>query len=461
MGLKKDLLRVSGSNLVVMLSSIVNGIVLPYVLSIDSFSDLKTYTLYASFIGFLHLGFVDGLNIKYGGKTREDIDKVEFNSFHNFFITFQLIILLLFVGIGLIINNNIILLLGLAILPINLQSFFLYYFQAIGEFKEYSKTTILVPLINLVLTLILVFTGVVDYRVYIVSTIISYLISILFLERNYRIYSNFSFVIDKKSLALKGSFKLYKAIFMSGFFIMLGNVLFTMFFDIGKWGAKFLTNNEGFAKYSLGISLIGFVMIFIGAINKTFYPYLSRNNKVEQILKYKNILYIISSFSLAGFFFLQIIIKTFLPKYIDSLPITAVLMTSIPGMMIIKSIYINLYKVQKKEKKFLYDTLIYLMFAVLLNIILYFYLESLISIAVASVISIYIWAIFPISCFEIKKKEVSKEILYLISILSLFWFVYTIHHTLFIKMTVLTISMLCINIIFFKKLIFNILKIKV
>ena len=248
---------------------------------------------------------------------------------------------------------------------------------------------------------------------------------------------------------------------MSGFFIMLGNILFTMFFDIGKWGAKFLTNNEGFAKYSLGISLIGFVMIFIGAINKTFYPYISRNNKVEQILKYKNILYIISSFSLAGFFFLQIIIKTFLPKYIDSLPITAVLMTSIPGMMIIKSIYINLYKVQKKEKKFLYDTLIYLMFAVLLNIILYFYLESLISIAIASVISIYIWTIFPISCFKIKKKEVSKEVLYLISILSLFWFVYMIHHTLFIKITVLTISMLFINIIFFKKLIFNILNIKV
>lgn len=461
MGLRNDLLRVSGSNLIVMLSSIVNGLVLPYVLSIDSFADLKTYTLYASFIGFLHFGFVDGLNIKYGGQRREDIDKIEFNGFHNFFITFQLFILLLVILIGIIINNSIILFVGLAILPINLQSFFLYYFQAIGEFKDYSMATIIVPVINIILTLIFVFIGVVDYRVYIVTIIISYSISIILLEMRYRLYSNYHFVINLESHMLLNGFKMYRAIFMSGFFIMLGNVLFTLFFDTGRWISKFFTDNEGFAKYSLGISLIGFVMIFIGAINKTFYPYLYRNNNTDLILKYKNILYIIGSFSLIGFFPLQLLITRFLPKYVESLPITAVLITSIPGMMIIKSIYVNLYKVQKKEKRFLFDTLIYLIIAILLNFILYLYFKTLISIAIASVISIYIWSIFPMTCLKIKKNEILKDVLYLIVFLSIFWFIYLIDCNIMLKIIFLAISLLFLNLLFFKKMIFNLLNIRV
>ncbi|MEE9362037.1 MAG: hypothetical protein V3U92_05505 [Cellulophaga sp.] len=439
---------------------------LPSILSIDGFADLRTYTLYASFIGFLHFGFVDGLNIKYGGDTKSDVDKIEFNKFHNFFITLQFFVLLIVITIALIINNNLILLVGMAILPINLQSFFLYYFQAIGEFKEYSKATVIVPIINLVLTLIFIFIGIVDYEVYIFTTILSYLISILILEKKYRLHSNFYFVVNLNSIRLIRSFKAYKSIFLSGFYIMLGNILFTLFFDTGRWMSKIFTANESFAKYSLAISLIGVALVFIGAINKTFYPYLYHNNNAVIINKYRSLFYIIGSFALVGYFFIELIIIKFLPKYTEALPITAILITSIPGIMIIKSIYVNLYKVHKKERKFLSDTLIYLFIAVLLNYFFYQHFKTLTSISIASVISIYIWVLFPMTCIKLKIKNIIKEILYLTLILSLFFLVYYFYYNAYIvgyngynlifSISILILSLININLLFFKKVIFNI-----
>ena len=409
MSLKNDLLRVSGSNFVVMLSSILNGLVLPYVLSVEGFSDLKTYTLYASFIGFLHFGFVDGLNIKYGGCAYKDVDKIEFDGYHRFFILFQIIMVLAIILIGYLLNNTIILFVGLAILPINLQTFFLFFYQAIGEFKDYSRATVIVPVINVLITLTFVLVGIVDYRIYVLTIIFSYLVSIILLERRYIKYTNIHFKFNLKFLKLLHGFKRYKVIFVSGFFIMLGNVLFTLFFDTGRWMSKFFSSYDGFAKYSLGLSLIGFALVFIGAVNKTFYPYLFKNNSNELILKYRKILYIAGSLSLPAFFLIKLIIESFLPKYMESLSITAILMTSIPGIMIIKSIYVNLYKVQKKEKKFLYDTLQYLIITILLNFIFFFYFRTLNSIAIASVIAIYIWTIFPKSIFKLKAKDILKE----------------------------------------------------
>lgn len=461
MSLKKDLLRVSGSNLIVMLSSIVNGLVLPYVLSIEAFSDLKTFTLYASFIGFMHFGFVDGLNIKYGGSIYKDIDRKEFDGFHSFFITFQLLVLLFVIVTGIFLNNTIILLVGLALLPINLQSFFLYFYQAIGEFKDYARATIIVPIVNILLTLLFVFTGIVDYKFYIFSTIFSYLISTIFLEVRYRRFLNNRFQLILVSFSILDNFKNYKPIFISGFFIMLGNVLFTLFFDTGRWMAKFLTNNEGFAKYSLGISLIGFVVIFIGAINKTFYPYLYRNNSSELILKYKNTLYLIGSFSLLSFFILKTIITFFLPKYIESLPLTAILMTSIPGMLIIKSIYVNLYKVQKKEQKFLYDTMLYLIVALALSFSFYFYFKSLISIAIAAVVAIYIWAIFPINCIKITSKNILKDLSYIVLVAIAFWFVYNMNFNLASSFGILFVILLFLNFLFFKNLVIDIIHFRI
>ena len=65
----------------------------------------------------------------------------------------------------------------------------------------------------------------------------------------------------------------------------------------------------------------------------------------------------------------------FLPKYVDSLPITSILISSIPGMLIVKSIYANSYKILKKEKDFMFDSLKYLAIAIVITVLSFFYFK--------------------------------------------------------------------------------------
>jgi len=460
MGLKNDLIRVSSSNLIVLISSIINGLLLPYFLSIDGFANFKTYFLFASFIGFLHFGFVDGVNIKYGGFSEKDVDNREFKLLHNFFLLFQSIIIFLVIGIGFVTYNKIILLVGLAVLPVNLQSFFLFYYQALGSFKEYSKATVIAPLTSISLTLVLVLLGVKEFQYYVLSNIMGFLLSSIYLEFKFQnlTKNRVRLIINWNSLLYIIKRKENKVIFISGIFILLGNIFFGLFFDLGLWIVKIYFDNEGFANFALGVSLISFVVIFINAINKTFYPYLFHNFTKDIIKKYKSILYVSGSFSLIGFFLLKEIVILFLPKYVDSLPITSILISSIPGMLIVKSIYVNSYKIFKEEKKFMFDSLKYLGIAIVITLLSFSYFKSLNSIALGSVCSIYIWTLIPLNNSYYNYREQIKEFIYIFLILVGFYFV--IHYSLSMMFSIMVYFayLILINLFFYKKLVLNWIK---
>ena len=42
----------------------------PEIEKIESYSYIKTYALYISYAGFFHLGYNDGMYLKYGGKKK-------------------------------------------------------------------------------------------------------------------------------------------------------------------------------------------------------------------------------------------------------------------------------------------------------------------------------------------------------------------------------------------------------
>ena len=459
MGLKRDLLRVSGSNLIVLVSSVINGFLLPSVLSIDSFANYKTYTLYVGFVGFLHLGFVDGINIKYGGKEEIEVDIIEFNLYHKFFLLFQSLVVFVVLTLGFVIKDNFLLLLALSILPLNLQSLFLFYYQAIRKFKIYSKGVIFAPLTSIVITISLIFLGVKQYNYYVFSSIIGYIGSVIFMEFfHYKTHGFGSHNIIKNEEPKTLFNDSIKQIFISGFFIMTGNILFKLFFDSGKWMAKIYTDNEGFAQFSLGISLIGFILFFINTINKTFYPYLYHNFSDEVVDKYKKILTVIGSFSLVGFFVLKKIVVTFLPKYEEALFITAILITSIPGMMVIRSLYVNYYKIKKRELKFVIDSLFFLSISIVINITFFYCVGGLKGIAMSSVLSIYIWTFFPKGIQKKKIPNVVYELVYYLIVFFVFFYLVELELNLFISFILMLIFLIIINFVFYRDVIKNLLK---
>lgn len=416
MSLRKDFAKVAGSNLLLLLASTLNNFILPMILSMVDYANYKSYILYASFSGLFHLGFVDGMNIKYGGQQVSQIDRSSFWSEHHLFFLLQIAITSLLFVVAAASHSWVLMLFTLSVMPINMQSFFLFFLQAVGEFGLYAKCVIIVPLLMCIFTCVaFAFHSSVDYSIFCLIYLTSYLISWLTLEK--RLRSMLPFVSNLKPFK---QLPACKSIVVSGFFIMMGTIVFTFFMTAGRWLIKWTMDDASFAVYSIAASLLGFVLIFVNAVNKVFYPYLCRQkeNETKNNLLIDTLL-IIATLSLPFFFPMKVAIYSFLPKYIDAVDIVKYLLLTLPAVVIIQSYYANLYKVKKLERQYLKDGIIYAAIALILNIMALYYFRSLTSIAIVAVISSFIWFLFPNKQIYIVSRRFFK-LFYLISVFGVF-----------------------------------------
>lgn len=404
MGLKKNLLRVFSVNVLTLLTGVIIGFLVPSILSIDSYANVKTYTFYISYIGVLHLGFIDGMFLKYGGKDINNINKEELKSEHNFFIILQLIMALLFLGLAMIKKDFIIFLMSMSIIPINTFTFHKFLYQATGEFKKYAKISYLYTIIELVLTLILViFIKSDDYIFYCLTSLIANIIVFLTLEYNF--YKNYKDISGKYDRMFWKNIKV-------GIFILLGNLAAILFYAIDRWFVKIFFTSFDFAYYSFAVSMLNIISTLVSAVAVTFYNYLSKGEDKDKIKKLKNYFLIIGVFSSGTYFLLSGIVNLFLKKYIPSLDIIGISFLAYPYMIVINSLYVNLYKVRKEEKKYLKVVILMLSMAILLNTVAVLVFKNTLSIAMATTLSFIIWYLYSMKDFDYLKISV-KEGIYL------------------------------------------------
>ena len=139
MSMKKSIVRVFSANMLSFISGLVNGFVIPAVLTKEAYADVKTYTFYVSYLGLLHFGFIDGMYIKYGGKELKDINKGELKAEHNVFLFIQLAVAGIFLVLSILMKNMMLFLLSVTVIPVNTLQFYQLFYQAIGKFKDYSR----------------------------------------------------------------------------------------------------------------------------------------------------------------------------------------------------------------------------------------------------------------------------------------------------------------------------------
>lgn len=56
------------SNMINMLVSVAIGFILPKYLTLESYGYYKLFQFYINYAGLLHLGYADGIFLRYGGK---------------------------------------------------------------------------------------------------------------------------------------------------------------------------------------------------------------------------------------------------------------------------------------------------------------------------------------------------------------------------------------------------------
>lgn len=393
--LKKGIVLVFIANLINLIISLMNGFILPKYLSVETYASIKTYQLYANYIGVLAFGYADGLYLKYGGVKIHSIPNDEINICRTNLLLFQGIMTILVVLIGWLVNDIVLIITALTIIPVNVAAAFKNILQATGEFKSYSRIMNYSSILTFVATMILLFGIRTDYDLlYIcVMAAVTFLVWFLLELKLTREYD--------EAIRLKVSAKNLAENIQSGFVLMLGNFSNILMTSIDRWFVKFLLPTANFAYYSFVVSAENLVGIFINPIVTTMYNYICVTTDYKAIRKIKRMCMIFALFLVSSAFPIKFVLEIYLEKYLPSQYVLFILFSTEILFVIIKGIYINIYKAEKRQDIYLKQLVVAVILGCLFNTLFYMIFKSNEGIAFATLFSIICWYI--ICSFSVKE----------------------------------------------------------
>lgn len=373
------------ANCINLFISIINGFILPKFLAVETYAFIKMFQLYVQYIGFFHLGYVDGIYLELGGKDIHELDKTKLTSQLIFFILFQSVIVMLNFSIGLFLHDAVLIIFALNIIPLNVATLYKYIYQATGEFKKYSRILNLTSILTVTTNLILLFIfKTQNYMYYLVSNTLVNMIIVYIIHRGIK-----TIMFNKYDFRFKLSEQM-KYIF-DGFFLMIGNFSSIVLTSMDRWFVKLFLTIHDFAFYSFAISIESLITTFTTPITITMYNYFCKNNNEEKITFVRNILLLAVSVLISSAFLIKAVIEVFLVKYTNSIKVIFILFAAQFFSILIKGIYINLYKVEKKQKMYFSKMMFIVVLGAFLNVLFGYLNNSIESYALATLLSFIVW----------------------------------------------------------------------
>ena len=429
----KNIIIVAISNLISLAAGVLTGFLLPKIMDKVDYSSYKTFTLYTSYIGFLHFGICDGIYLKYAGSTYDELDKSKFGAFTRFFYIVETVLSVFVILAGLLFFQGVtritIIFIGVNILAYNATIYYELISQATQRFK-------LVSLRNLIRASVLVLTiGVLSILYYTNDFHPSYeLYTSIFISINIILMICYVFTYRKITFGKFDKISTHKSelksIYRVGIVLLTCNFITQVLFVIDQQFVNALFDEFEFADYAFAYSLVQLILVAINAVSVVIYPTLNKtsNDNIQSNYSVLNTyILVFMSFAIVAYYPLHWFIGFFLDNYSGSLPIFRIIL---PGILIsasITAIKANIYKKLKHIPTFLAMAIAMLLFSVGINFAAYYMFKSMTAISVATVITNAIWYIIT-ELFLIIKYKVKwvKNFIFLIIVISIFYLVYLI-----------------------------------
>ncbi len=416
----KNLFYVFLSKIVVLIIGVVAGFIIPWILGVEEYGYYQVFILYMGYLGLFHFGFNDGIYLKYGAYDFNKIPRDKFIGYFKYLLLKQLLLMIIGIFIALIFFEEerrfIFLMLSFSIVLVNLISYFYFISQITRNFKLFSLLSILQKVLILIpIIFSIVFGG--FYQTFIIANLlINFVICCIY------IYIYREIVIGKKSKILK---KDLKELYLLGIPLLLGNFVAVLIFTFDKMVIDILYSVEELAYYALAVNMLGVVLLFFDSIYQVLYPNIKRlavSSYNEIYMHLSNIVMWITFIGVSSYFAFSFLINAFLKDYTSSLEIFSIL---IVGVMlrgenaIVKRPFILS---EKKQNINFIINLVILIISIILNILAFIIFKNLISIAIASLISFFIWYILlDILFFRMKYTIRKRKYLYLLMLTSLYF----------------------------------------
>lgn len=357
------------ANIFQMVVSAIVTLVLPRYYNVEVYSYWQLYLLYYSYIGIFHLGWSDGIYLRYAGKRYEELDKRLFSSQF-----WYLVIMYLFLSMGIYtliaaffsIQFNLQILIyvfiaGLFVVP---RTTLFYILQGTNRISDFAKMNILEKLAFVSLLLIFFFLGIRTLQSVIFADLLGKLFSLLgsvYLTKDI-VFSK----LESFSISIKDAFSNMNA----GIKLMIANIASTLIIGIIRFSIERNWGLEVFGKISLTLTISNLLMVFINSLGIVIFPMLKRisEDKLKPLyIAIRNLLMLPLLGILVFYYPMQIILSLWLPQYAESLRYMALLFP----LVVFESktsLLINTYlKALRKEKIMLYNNVMTVLLSFLLS----------------------------------------------------------------------------------------------
>ncbi len=415
--MKKGIITIFGANIISLLVNLITSFLLPKYLSVDVYATIKTFQLYVVYVGLLHLGYADGMYLRYGGISAQKIDKKRLVEDITTMRLFQILVSLIVVMICLIIHDKVWLAFAISIVPLNMASYYKLLCQATGEFTEYGRVMNMTTIVTFLLNMILLFVfGQTENSYYYIGAYVLIYIAIW-------VYSEYLIKNTFQITSLHGTFSIsiLKKNITDGILLMLGNLSSAFLTGMDRWFVKYLMDTFAFAQYSFAVSIENFLNVAVTPISVTLYNYFCIHHQKEKLENIKGAIYVLAIGLPMCAFPAKWILEKFLQKYINSVAVMFLLFAAQMFSIIVKCLYVNLYKVFRMQRKYFVKLTGVIIAGFIFNIACYILLHSKEAFAIGTLISNILWYI--ISGFDFKNlKPNFKENIYLLLEVTIFLF---------------------------------------
>lgn len=406
--LKKGICVIFKANVISLVFNLLTSFLLPKYLSVEAYAAIKTFQLYTTYVGLLHLGYADGMYLRYGGSNISEIDGSSLRIDVHTVVVFQLGVSIISIFASLALKDVIWLAFSASIFPLNIASYYKLLFQATGEFDKYGKITNITTFITFLANVVLLFA--LNCRnngmLYIVFYVLADFIVLIILERS--IQKEFSLKKYHASFDLKILVSNVK----DGILLMLGNLSTAIFTGMDRWFVKFLLDTVSFAQYSFAVSIENFLNVAVTPISVTLYNYFCTHKSKEEQLRLLRYIMIFGSILPICLFPAKFILEHYLTHYLDAANIIVFLFAAQSYAIVNKCIYINLYKAQRKQMRYFSKLIVAIGAGFAFNVLFYILLKEKVAFAIGTMFSNILW--FVLSVLDFPELKISaKEYIYL------------------------------------------------
>ncbi len=359
------------SNLVSLLVSVLMVLVVPKLLGTEDFGYWQLYLFYSSYVGFLHLGWNDGIYLRYGGNEYKDLNK------RLFFSQFYMLVIFQFIVAAIIFSTSIIFLAdenkafifqmtSLCLIITNLRFMLLFILQGTNRIKEYAMVTISGRILFCSLLIVFLVLGVREFKLLIVIELIGRLLTFAF-----AIYYCKDIVFRKIS-TFYFSFREVTENISVGIKLMFANIASMLIIGVVRFGIERSWDVSTFGKVSLTLSISNLMMLFINAVGIILFPILRRTEKDKLPSIYitmRDFLMIFLLGILIFYYPLKVVLSNWLPLYRESLMYLALIfpISVYEGKM---ALLINTYlRTLRKEKQILKINLLSLAISIVVTFV--------------------------------------------------------------------------------------------